>query len=508
MARGRGETGRRSGLKIRLPNGSAGSSPAVRTMAVVLCLALSSGCDRADKDGPIAISVIGGPLQLADPERSPLDAGASLMLHATAQGLVAFDAEGRIEPALAERWIMTDDGLSFIFRIRRTEWSNGRPVTSVEVANRLNRAMRTGGVNRLRGLFGGVERAIAMTGQVVEVRLRRPEPDILQLFAQPEMALFRVKPSQGAGPYRVHSRRDGVTRLRPKDDADEQAETEVSDRKDIRARGEGVAQAVARFSARNVALASGGSFADLPIARAARPSANQFRVDPAYGLFGLAVMADSKALADVRARRALAMAIDRPRLVRLFGVANWQPALSTLPLQLDSAAPPAALEWVQLDLAARRARAKSLIDALGAPVEVRVALPQGPGARLLFAGLAADWQRIGVTAQLVGPRDPADLRLIDEVAPQTAAYWYLSRISCARGLVCSDAGETALRAASASTDPNERASALAEADAAIASAQPFIPLALPLRWSLVASELTGWRPSAFATHPLRHLRER
>ena len=40
------------------------------------------------------------------------------------------------------------------------------------------------------------------------------------------------------------------------------------------------------------------------------------------------------------------------------------------------------------------------------------------------------------------------------------------------------------------------------------SIQAFIPLMQPLRWSLVKPQLTGWRPSAFATHPLHHLRER
>ena len=83
-----------------------------------------AACSGRGDDGPITVSVIDGALKLADPAKLPTDAGDEAMLGATAQGLVAFDAEGRIEPALAERWIITDDGLSIIFRIRRADWAD------------------------------------------------------------------------------------------------------------------------------------------------------------------------------------------------------------------------------------------------------------------------------------------------------------------------------------------------------------------------------------------------
>ena len=80
-----------------------------------------------------------------------------------------------------------------------------------------------------------------------------------------------------------------------------------------------------------------------------------------YGLFGLAVAADSKALADTPVRYALAMAIDRKRIVQSFGVSSWQAQVAVLPTQLDSNSAPAALEWVYLDQAARIAKARGLI---------------------------------------------------------------------------------------------------------------------------------------------------
>ena len=467
-------------------------------------LMLVSACSNAPDDDAITMSVIGGPVRMVDPGSAPLDTVAAILALSTAQGLVAFDASGRIEPALAERWIVTDDGLSIIFRIRRTTWADGRPVTSADVAASLTRAMTVS--RRTTRMFEGVDRIIGMTGQVIEMRLKSPQPSLLQTLAQPEMALFRVRISRGSGPYRIHSARDGVTRLRLSPSFVDGDEARANERDDIRIRGERASLAAARFVAGDAALVTGGTVADLPYARAAKVSSAEFRVDPAYGLFGLAFVAQNGPFANSNARRALAMAIDREALVRRFGVNSWRPIYAVLPAQMDGALAPAALDWVQLSLSERRARARSYLASQSALPAVRLWLPEGPGTRLLFASLAADWATIGVRVERVPIRAVADLRLIDEIAPHSSALWYFDRLSCARGLPCSPEAQSALNAALSATTLTERAQAIAQTDAAYAANQGYIPLALPLRWSLVAPGLTGWQPSAFAIHPLARLR--
>ena len=481
--------------------------PMTRFISLLASIALTLGsCSRASDKQPIAMSLIGSKLQVADPDRGPIGSEAALMLGATAQGLVAFDADGQIEPALAERWIMTDDGRSVIFRIRRTQWADGHPVTSAEVAARLRAMAGPASRNVLKPLLPAVERIISMTGQVIEIRLKVPQPDFLQLMAQPELAIFDTRPALGTGPFRIHSVRDGVTRLRLIPAIGETPTEEEMQRSDVRVRSEKASLGIARFALQDIALVTGGSFADLALVRAANVASSRFKLDPAYGLFGLAVNVDSAALADVNVRRALAMSVNRDRIVQLFGVSNWKPVQSILPAQLDSAGPPAALEWVTQPLSARIARARGYINGHPGLPEIRVALPTSASSRLLFAALADDWRRIGVRARLVSLKEPADLRLIDEVAPQSSALWYLSRVSCANHMPCSEPGEAALKAIVSATTLSEHAASIAETDAAFASNQPFIPIALPLRWSLVGPQLTGWRASAFAIHPLRHFR--
>ena len=466
-----------------------------RALIMASMVGLTTSCGSSGDDKPITMSVIAD--QRADGAVSPL-------LLATAQGLVAFDASGQIEPALAERWLVTDDGKSIIFRIRDSLWNDGSRVTSQAVAQSLNKIIARGSRNRLRPLLTSVEQIIPMTGQVLEIRLRSPQPEFLQLLAQPELALFKTSPTNGTGPYRIHSARGNVTRLRPIDP--QNSAGELREREDIRIRREPAAIAIARFAGREIALVEGGDFASLPLVRPAGISASQFQVEPAYGLFGLAAVGNSKAVARVNVRRALAMAIDRERLVNIFGVDKWQPQYAVLPNQLDSASAPSVLEWVRLTPDQRTARARDyLADEPALPV-LRVALPPGPGARLLFTAIAADWRKIGVNAVMVRIGAAADLRLIDEVAPQRPALWYMLRLSCARGLPCNDDVESAIEKATSAPSSAERSRAIADADAAIAADQLYIPLALPLRWSLVSPQLTRWRPNAFAVHPLRHLR--
>ena len=52
----------------------------------------------------------------------------------------------------------------------------------------------------------------------------------------------------------------------------------------------------------------------------------------------------------------------------------------------------------------------------------------------------------------------------------------------------------------------ERSRRIAEADAVLNEDVPFIPIARPLRWSLVATRLRQWQPNSRAWHPLNRRR--
>jgi oligopeptide transport system substrate-binding protein len=470
---------------------------AIRATILAACLLLAA-CEAAE-DGPIAVSAVGGPPRLVNPNLQPLAPPDAMLTESTAQGLVRFDPSGQIEPALAQSWIVSDDGLRYTFRLARAQWANGGAVTAEQVAARLRAVVSRASRNPLKPLLLVVEDVEAMTENVLEISLQAPRPNLLQLLAQPELAVIRN--NAGTGPFRAAAREDGSLLLsmhRP----EEEEEGESGHAPDLLLRGERAALAVARFARGEADLVTGGTIGDLPIAQAADPPGAALRFDPVNGLLGLVFTESSGALAQPALRGALSMAIDRAALVAAMAVPELQPRLSIVPSGIRELPRPAVPAWAESPLPVRRAIAERSIAAVSGeqPVTVRVALPDGPGYRLLFAHLRRDWRAIGVTAQRVGFGADADLRLIDAVAPANLSTWYLRRFSCDSSSVCSEAADRQLDSARLARNAAERQQLLADADRLLADAVPFIPLAAPVRWSLVAQRLNGFQPNPFGRH--------
>ncbi len=479
---------------------------AIVTRGLMLGLLALAGCDGGANSGAVIVSAIGDAPAYPSRGRQP-DLPSRLLLDATAQGLVRFDAAGQIEPGLAERWTVMDDGASYIFRLREAYWGDGRRVTAEEIV-RLLRRRAASPANPLSPFLTAIDEIVVMTPQVIEIRLGRPRPDLLKLFAQPDMALIRPAPPAGSGPLRIMGAMpDGRSApwLRPAFDpgqADPDDQREVRPDQHVRLIGERAARAIVRFARRESDLVSGGGLADWPLLAAIDLPRTALRRDPAAGLFGLAVVRREGFLADPANRSALSAAIDRAALLAAIAP-GWEAADRILPEALDSAAPPQVPAWSLLTIAQRRAGATARVAAFSpVPVRLTIALPAGPGMTVFHGQLAAAWRGIGVVLDRVGADDPADLRLIDAVAPYDSARWYLAT-ACAP---CGEPAATTLEAARLAPTLAERGIRLAAADAAMNADAGFIPIARPLRWSLVASRLSAWTANPRAWHPLNRLR--
>ncbi len=470
------------------------------TVLAAAAMMTSAGCTDPDT-GPVVVSAIGGPPALVNPNLKPVDSPTAFLLAASAQGLVRFDPGGQIEPALAQSWTVTDDGLSYIFRIGRIEWSDGRPVTTEQVAERLRAAGSRASRNELKPLLGAIQEIRPMTERVIEIRLKAPRPHFLQLLAQPEMAILRN--GEGTGPY-VATDVGGAVRLRPRPrDDQEEEDGGAAAASEIVLRGEPAAMSVARFQRELAALVLGGTAGDLPIARAAKPAAAALRFDPVAGFFGLVFNRPTGWLEQAEARAALSMAIDRDAIAAAIAVPDLTPRISLLPTGIAELPVPSQPLWASQALSTRRSAAAAIIGGLpdtDEPRTVRVAMPDLPGYRLIFAHLRRDWRTIGVEALRVGPGERADLTLIDEVAPADMATWYLRHFTCEARRICSSEADEALAAARATLVMDERQQLLANADRLLMEAVPFISLTAPVRWSLVSPRLTGFRPNGFGRH--------
>lgn len=474
----------------------------------MLALAVATaGCERRPDVGAVIVSASG-----SEPELSlaPIDDNGMarrLLTDSVAQGLVRFDAAGQIVPGVAARWIVTDEGRTYIFRLRDTPWADGRPMRAAEVVAILRRRLQQRARNPLSPYLTALDSVVEMTPEVIQIELSRPRPDLLKLFAQPDMAIVHPRRSIGSGPMRIVGKSGQITRLRPIPDpdraADEQEEPQPED--DVLLIAERPAAGIARFSARRSDLFTGGTITEWPLVAAAGIENADVRLDPAAGLFGLAVTRPEGFLAAAENRAAIALAINRGALVQAFAP-GWQATEDLLPAALDSASPPAKAPWQAVSVQDRQATARARVaawrEAGNATPAVRIALPVGAGGTLLWARIAADLYAVGIRPVRVAPDDEADLRLIDAVAPFDSGRWYLGHACQA----CSEAATQAIEAARLAPSLAERARAIAAADRLLAEDVAFVPIARPLRWSLVAPRLRTWQPNERAWHPLNGVR--
>ncbi|HUP66930.1 MAG TPA: ABC transporter substrate-binding protein [Sphingomicrobium sp.] len=473
----------------------------------IAALMVAPAACRKQPEGTVKVVVIGAEPRLRDPADGPIRASDEILLQNVAQGLVAFDASGDIVPALAERWNVSDDGLSYIFRIASMSWPDGGKVTAQQVARLLKRELAARSKNNLKDALGAVGDVVAMTDRVVEIQLIAPRPNLLPLLAQPQLAIIRGK--LGTGPFTYSANgKDGLRLTRAIVGGDD--EEDVT-HEEVLLAGARAEPAIRGFLAGNSDMVLGGSFADLPFAQRARPARGSLRFDPASGLFGLVPLRRGGPLDDRDVRRVLSEAIDRDRLVAALAVPNLAARATLLEAGLDGVPPPVPPTWVVSPLAQRLPALQAEIDRAFGKADkppIRIALPDGPGADLLLRELTLDWGALGFQVERAPSPGAADFALIDEVAPSSSPAWFIRRFRCGVTPLCDGETDKLLEAARAAPVPAQRYALLAEAAGRIDAEQLFIPITAPVRWSLVSKRIEGFAGNRYARHTLSELEQK
>ena len=466
-------------------------------------------CGDARGDGVVDVAIIGEAAD-ADTDSVRLNHAGQHIRAATAQGLVRLDEAGDVVPAIAERWIVTDDGTSYIFRIREFDLADNERLTAQAVRDSLRRTIaRLAGTSM--GLdFGKLRDIRAMTGRVVEIRLKSPMPELLHLLAQPEMGLSVGRSAIGPMTYVDDG---GSLLLDPMPPEARGLPLQPGWNEEVRRIRLGAVSAEAAtngFAEGRYDVVLGGTLADLPLAEAGPLSRGTIRLGSTVGLFGLDIRRAEGFLAEAENREMLAMALDRAALIEPFNIAGWTASTRLVPPDFSGSSEPATERWGSLSLEQRRARSREAVAAwarANGEVTMRIALPDGPGSDILLRGLAAQWAEIGVRLIRVtgdGVRQGgAELVLRDRVARFGGALWFLNQFNCrVTRSICSEDVDFLVELANNAADPAESANYMAEAEAALIAFNPFIPIGAPIRWSMVRADVAGFAENPWNLHPL------
>ena len=476
-------------------------------LALFSALALAS-CGPSGPDGPVNVAIIGDADSLVSSGMRLSPAGQHYRA-ATAEGLVTIDDAGNVVPALAERWIVTDDGLSYIFRLRNSDWPGGASMTADDIRTALRRNMRD-----LRGTSLGldlskVDEIRDMTGRVIEVTLTSPQPDFLRLLAQPEMGI--LQDGAGAGPMVRSDQTDAqpllLEPIPPEARGFPAREQWQSRTRRVAVSAMSATAAVEAFSDGEIDLVLNGTLANLPLADTGPLTRGTIRLDAALGLFGLVFRSDDGFLSEPVNRQALGLAINRENLLQPFNVGGWQSSSWIIPQELAAGEAALGDRWANLSLEQRREiagrRVAAWESADGKELVLRIGLPEGPGSDTLFEQMNEGLSQIGITAIRTGLGEGAELELHDRLARFYSPRWFLNQFHCRLELrLCSEEADDLVEQSIVENDVTVKAQLLAAAHQQLIDSEIFIPLGAPVRWSLVRGDITGFEENRWGLHPL------
>ncbi|MEP0392337.1 MAG: peptide ABC transporter substrate-binding protein [Erythrobacter sp.] len=485
----------------------------IRTTILCALSALLIACGTGADRGPVDVAIIGDEEELFT-TGVRLSPGAQHLRAASHEGLVALDQSGQVVPALAERWIVTDDAMSYIFRLRNSNGPNGEPITAPQIRSLLRERIRQLEGTSLGLDFAKVVEVRAMTGRVIELRLSGPMPDFLRLLAQPELGI--AIDGSGSGPMSLEREDESAIALLsmlPPEARGLPARRAWEDlTRDLTLRNLSARDAIDAFSRGELDLIMNGSIAEFPMVELGPLSRGAVQVDPTLGLFGFIVRSDADLLESPARREALSMAIDRSTLLQTIGIGGFAPTSWIVPNNLFVPTIYQTTRWPDLTLEERQTIARTRVAQWQAesgeePV-VRVGLPEGPGSDLLFAALARNWQQIGVRAEQVGLGRGGDLELRDRLARYSSPRWFLNQLNCSIAIgLCSEEADALVSSSLALRDPVSKQALLIEAHETLTQAEVFIPLGSPVRWSLVRGAVDGYQANPWGLHPLPALAE-
>ena len=123
-------------------------------------------------------------IQLEPPHLDPTSAAAgaidSVLYSNVFEGLTRFGPDGSVNPGLAESWIISNDGLTYTFKLRTgVKFHDGSDMTAEDVVFSLNRTQGEESTNAQKALYAGIVDVEALDKATVKLTLSKPNGSML-----------------------------------------------------------------------------------------------------------------------------------------------------------------------------------------------------------------------------------------------------------------------------------------------------------------------------------------
>ena len=478
---------------------------------------------------------LGSAIENFDPHKAVTFAEHTLAqtLH---RGLVQFEADGRIGPGLAEAWEISSNGRTYTFTLRTgLTWSDGSPLRATDIVAGFEHAVDpndpkpfaaqlfaiTNSETFASGLLpeGQTIGVAAPDSQTIVITLDRRTHHFLDTLAQPIAmplpATNRTAFSNGtltSGTYQIESQAaDGTVTLKPT------------------ASGPTLSLQVVNSATEAWTLAIEGN----PFLTQALPvlsvppvgdHADLVRVDGGQALYAYAVNMNRAPFNTVEARHALAMAVQRPVLLRALNITGTEPANHFIAPSVMTGIQSYRAPFASLTYEEREAVAAALLSEHGFnrenPLRVSLRIPQGDVHRAIADSVAGMWATSGIQTEIVESSLPDHWRALDrgdfDVAfmswpgPRDTPNGILQPLSQCGGpwnfprYGFADFTERLNRAAQEER-PDRRLEYYREAEKALVEDQTLIALFFYSPLVLASPSVDGWIANAKGRHPLTTL---
>ncbi len=179
----------------------------LKTLTGASALALTAGLAVAQTDITVAI-------QLEPPNLDPTGGAAqaidSVLYSNVFEGLTRFMADGSVVPGLAESWDISEDGLTYTFKLREgVTFHDGSTMDADDVKFSLDRINAEDSANAQKKLYAGITEVSVVDPQTVAITLDKPNGMMLfnlawgdAVIVAPESVADIATNPIGTGPFK------------------------------------------------------------------------------------------------------------------------------------------------------------------------------------------------------------------------------------------------------------------------------------------------------------------